>query len=208
MNTGAAFPETVELMQSVRNMVPHFVEVNADVVGSMALRGTPVDVVPVKSTTLAREATGMTGIKMRSWRDCCTENLWLPMHEATKALGATTVIRGQRLDESYKSPIRSGHVENGVTYEFPLEDWSEQDVNDYLKAQDVDVPSYYEFTKKSLDCWSCTAFLDEKPGLFAYMRTRHPEKYAHVKQKLLEVASITAKELAPLQAVLAEIGTE
>lgn len=206
MNTGAAFPETIELMASVRKMVPHFVEVNADVVGSIALHGAPVDVLPVKSSDMAYEITSMRGLRMRSWVDCCRENLWTPMDNACRELGATTIIRGQRLDEDYKAPATSGTVYNGVTYEFPIEGWTEQEVTAYLKDQDIPLPAYYDFTKKSLDCWACTAFLDEKPGLFAYMRERHPEKYAQVADKIREIARITVRELAPLQATLNELG--
>jgi hypothetical protein len=90
------------------------------------------------------------GIVIRPWVECCHNNIWRPMDVAARKLGAKRIYRGQRLSEHYKSPIRSGTVVDGVEYVFPLEGWSEQQVFDYLRENDVEAPSYYEQTTTSL----------------------------------------------------------
>jgi 3'-phosphoadenosine 5'-phosphosulfate sulfotransferase (PAPS reductase)/FAD synthetase len=203
MNTGAAFPETIELMERVRSQVPHFLEVKADVFGDIARHGWPSDVVPTSATAWGRAIRGETGIVIRPWVECCHNNIWRPMDVAARNLGAKRIYRGQRLSEHYKSPIRSGTVVDGVEYVFPLEGWSEQQVFDYLRANHVEVPAYYEQTTTSLDCWNCTAFLDAKIGQFKYMRDRHPDKLAVVQQHLLEMEHAVTKEMPNLEQAIA-----
>lgn len=204
MNAGAPFPETVALMESVRAMVPHFVESKANVELDIYENGWPVDVLPVKYGAGAGPLTDASGILMRPWNECCKTNIWEPMHKAALLLGATTIIRGQRNSERYKSPVRHGDEFFGIRYEFPLQEWSEQDVLNYLQEEEIELPAHYTETQTSLDCWLCTAYLDENAGKMRYMRNKHPEKYALVYGKLNQIAKATAKELVPLGQILTQ----
>lgn len=124
------------------------------------------------------------------------------MNDWMRALGVTHIIRGQRNEENYKSTIRDGHQEDGFTYHFPLQDWTEQQVFDYLKEQGIKIPKYYEYTNTSLDCWNCTAYLDAKIGQLRYMKKYHPEKYELVIDKLSEIRAVTMRALEPLKEAL------
>lgn len=188
MNTGAAFPETLAQMEWLRALVPNFVEIRSDVLTDIEQHGWPADVVPMRNTTWGKATTGESGIRMRSWWHCCTRNFWVPMHAKMLELGATRVYRGQRNSEDYKSPVRSGQIHDGIEYVFPLEGWSELDVAKYLSANDVPVPDHYAYTKKSLDCWCCTAYLDAKLDQARYLRQHHPEKSQIVMDKLQQIS--------------------
>jgi 3'-phosphoadenosine 5'-phosphosulfate sulfotransferase (PAPS reductase)/FAD synthetase len=202
LNTGAAFPETLELMERVRNEVPHFVEVKSDVFADINKFGWPSDLVPTQSTGWGKLATGTQGITLRPWYECCRNNFWMPLDQKCREMGVKRIYRGQRTSEQYKSPIRSGVVIEGIEYVFPLQNWSEQQVFDYLKQNDVQVPSYYEKTKSSLDCWNCTAYLDAKAEQIAYMRTEHPSKYRIVVEKLAEMRAATLESRTVLDEVV------
>lgn len=204
VNTGAAYPETLEQMRRVRQMVPHFLEVKSDQPANIARCGHPADVVPIRSTHYGRWATQTKTDApfLQSYLDCCNANIWKPMQDATMALGATLVIRGQRNSDDRKSPIRSGHQENGVTYWFPLEDWTEQRVREYLASQDVPLPTHYDYVNSSLDCWSCTAYMDDNAGRMRYMKERHPEMWKRYRPMLKTVVDAVRDELAPAQNAL------
>jgi phosphoadenosine phosphosulfate reductase len=199
LNTGAAFPETIAQMKEIAAMVPHFLEVRSDVASDIQEHGWPVDVVPVAHTERGMRFTGQQGIKLRSWLECCGRNFWAPLEAKMKEHGFTTIIRGQRNDEHYKGTVRHGDVVDGVTYELPLQDWSESDVFAFLEREGVAAPAYYEMTKSSLDCWLCTAFLDAKNPQMDYLQAKHPEQHALVRRVLGEIAGATAAALAPLE---------
>lgn len=200
MNTGAAFPETLAQMEKIRTLVPNFVEIKADVLADIQQEGWPSDVVPVRNTPWGKATTGEAGITMRSWWNCCTRNFWVPMHAKMLELGATRVYRGQRNDEDYKSPVRSGDKSDGIEYVFPIEGWSERKVAMYLSANDVEVPEHYGQTKKSLDCWCCTAYLDAKLDQLGYLREHHPQKAATVIGKLQQMHNAVTSAAEPVRA--------
>ncbi len=197
MNTGAAFPESLDLIDKIRRQVPHFVEVKADVLADVELNGHPVDVLPINSTALAQLWSGAK-MKMRPYTECCSANMWTPLAQKMKELGVTTIIRGQRIAEHYKSPLRDGAVIDGIKYEFPIQDWSDADVFAYLSREGVEIPGYYDYTGTSLDCWNCTAYLDAKLGQLKYMEQFHSEKHRIVKDNLTAIHAQITKELAPL----------
>jgi len=176
-NTGDAFPETIAQMQQIKAMVPNFVEANSDQPSQNARSGYPSDLVPVWDTDIGRLYHTGRMYKMQSAMACCNENIWIPMDKASRMLGATMVIRGQRDSETIKSSIRSGHEEGGITYLFPIQDWTREQVHDFLLKEGVPVPGNYDTMNTSLDCQHCTAYLAENRGKFTYMRERHAPLY-------------------------------
>ncbi len=194
VNTGAAYPETIEQMRKVREMVPHFLEVKSDQPSQIEANGLPADVVPIRSTVLGQRIHGPSTL-MQSFLGCCHDNLWKPAQDAIKALGATVVIRGQRNTDSRKSPIRSGHIEDGVKYLFPIQDWTEKQVRDYLTSQGVELPPHYAYFNSSLDCWNCTAYMDHNVGRAKHMREKHPDLWWQYKPMLSSVVNAVRDEL-------------
>jgi phosphoadenosine phosphosulfate reductase len=201
LNTGNPFPETVELMDAVRKLVPYFVEVRADQPVNVKEFGFPVDLIPFRNTALGHVMYGTSGVKMQSVSDCCTTNLWKPMHTFMQQRGFTTIIRGQRNSELMKSDVRNGHVANGVTYLMPLQDWSEDDVWEYLKKHDIPVPEHYKVTKTSLDCFDCSAYLHEH-GVQAWRKLKHPDMYKVVNERLHAAKAAIKDDIDNLDAIL------
>lgn len=204
MNAGAPFPETLALMDDIRHLVPHFREIRADVLADIEQNGLPVDTLPVKLSGWGKAFTDAPGPQMRTFMDCCAANVWRPMHQAMIEMGATVVIRGQRNAEGYKSPIPHGAIVEGMRFEFPLRDWTAQQVDEFLAAQGVQIPAYYAHSDKSLDCWNCTAYMDEKRGTLAYMRAHHREKYDHVIRNLKDIDIALNESMRPLRRALGD----
>jgi phosphoadenosine phosphosulfate reductase len=158
-NPGNPHASTRALMDSISKEVPHFLEVRGNQPDFVRHVGYPSDIVPVSMTKVGRMVEGTVGVNFVSAYECCYANLWAPMNAAMQVLGAKVVYRGQKACDERKSPIRDGYIEHGITYRFPLEDWSDADVMAYLGDR---VPEHYRNGEAtSRDCVDCTAFLDE-----------------------------------------------
>lgn len=201
VNTGAAFPETIAQMEEIRNLVPRFVELQT--AQSIESDGYPVDVLPIASTSIGQLMEGVHGRKFQSRYACCGAALWGPTQRAMREMGVTVVIRGQKSTDERKSNIRSGTVIEGIRYEFPLENWSDQDVIDYLASRGVELPRNYERMTTGLDCWNCTAYLDENAGKLDYMKQHHPEKHRIVQGVLSDLSQTLHRDLTPLREIKA-----
>jgi len=196
VNSGAAFPETIALMDRVRKMVPHFLEIEGK--QNIEAEGYPTDVLPIAATALGRMYEGHTGMRFQSRYSCCTAALWGPMVRAMREIGATTIIRGQKRSDVMKTPLQSGTVIEGIRYEFPLEDWTDADVLAYLRGKGIELPANYRYMANGLDCINCTAYLHEGKGRLQYMRENHPEKHREVQRVLGALWTTLHEELAPL----------
>jgi 3'-phosphoadenosine 5'-phosphosulfate sulfotransferase (PAPS reductase)/FAD synthetase len=162
LNTGAADEETYEYMMMWKERLPHFVELKSDQPSQVEAYGWPVDVLPVNNTHIGKHITGEEGPLMQPYLNCCASNIWFPLHEGVKALGVTRVIKGQRNDDEKKSVSRNGDTRDGITFEMPIQDWTEDDVWEYLDYIDADIaPGYIAGEKTGRDCWNCTAYLSD-----------------------------------------------
>jgi len=180
VNTGANFPEIVEMMEKVKDNVPHFFEIKTNQPESIKSKGYPVDVVPVNYTNLGQSVTSIKDLKLRSYFECCSENIWIPCNEEIYKLGITGIIRGQRNSEAHKAPIKSGHIENGIEYQFPIASWSDSEVIEYLRSKDVVIDERLSMAHSSLDCWNCTAYMADSSERFKYIKKHHPSKYESI----------------------------
>lgn len=163
VNSGAAYPETQEMMNKVKKVVPHFLEIKTNQPQQIEMNGYPSDIVPMTYTNIGQSVSGQRQVKIQSAFDCCSANLWQPAANAISLLGIKYVVRGQRKEEMRTSPIQHGEVVNGITYLFPLQDWNEVDVDRYLQVHNIPLPAYYsQGETKSRDCWNCTGYLDEQ----------------------------------------------
>lgn len=159
ISTDGAYPERDAYMKRVAEFYPHLNFVVKQTHRELDRYGAPVDVVPIRFTTMGNLIHG-TPVKYQPYTECCARAIWLPMHLAVKELGATVVYRGQRADDEYKAPIKNGHVEDGITYQFPIEQWSRESVVKYVENHCPELmPEYYQHEESSRDCWDCTAYL-------------------------------------------------
>lgn len=199
VNSGAAFPETVILMKKVRNLVPRFVEIHSSQPLDIIKNGYPVDVLPIRNLPVIMQFTGSRDIKLQPFFECCFRNLMTPMQERMKADGITLIVRGQRNDEKHKSTVRSGDVIDGFEFLFPIQDWTGEEVRNFVKLQEIGLPKNYEEMDTSLDCWDCTGYLEENIGKRRYMKREHPEMYRVVSDRLSMIAMETERDMKYLR---------
>lgn len=204
VNTGAPYPETVERMREWQSRVPHFLEIKSEQPAQIEKNGYPCDVVPLSYTPMGRGHVKSAGdFRLQSYFQCCAENIWIPMQLEMKKRGITKIIRGQRKDERRTNGTSSGYVEDGIEYIFPLEDWSEQQVFDYLRLVGAEIPEHYAREKTSRDCWDCTAFLDEN---VERIRNLPDDRRHEVLRRLAVINSAISIEMAPLEEALHACG--
>jgi 3'-phosphoadenosine 5'-phosphosulfate sulfotransferase (PAPS reductase)/FAD synthetase len=192
LNTGDAFPETIELWQKVVALVPNAVMIHGDQPQVIRLYGIPSDIVPAANTPMGVAAKG--GILMQDRYSCCLRSLMLPMHQRMKDDGITLVIRGQKNSDKLKAPIQSGHVEDGIEYLFPLEGWDDTDVFNYLQDEGVEVPRFYSMMTASPDCMSCSAYWEDDRA--AYLKLFHPDTYQEYQSRLNAISDATQDAIA------------
>lgn len=199
VNTGDAFPETIEQMAGIRAMVPNFMEIVSNQPANVTEWGWPVEALPMTRTPFGRLLDGHSHPLMQPYFNCCNANIWTPLQQAMVDLHATLLIRGTRLADARKTTVRSGTVMEGMEVLHPIEDWSSEQVKDFLGDR---LPAHYRDTDTSLDCMHCTAFLYENVGKMRYMAKNHPEAYEEVTRRIREIRDATVAELAYIDGAL------
>ncbi|MCH8313733.1 MAG: phosphoadenosine phosphosulfate reductase family protein [Nitrospinae bacterium] len=163
VDTGAVYPHVVEFVHDICKkwkMNLKVIKPKMVIEDYHKTYGLPSDMVPTERSPekmVFRKADGEQ--KIQSHMQCCLNMVWLPMRDAILAEEDKRVIRGiKKCDEHGTVP--DGHVDEfGIQYFFPIWDWSDQDVFDYLKKNNVSLPKHYEQVNSSFDCWLCTAHL-------------------------------------------------
>ena len=201
VNTGAAYPEVQRYMSKLSRTIPHFVVVRGRQPQNIALNGYPSDIVPIRYSPIGRHyVKSAETFKIQSAFDCCAANMWAPLQQAMRMLGITRVIRGQRRDEEYtNASVTNGSVVNGIEYVLPLENWTAEQVFDYLKKNNVEFPSYYSSEGTSHDCWNCTAYLSSYQKR---IQNLPPDARAEVERRLEQINTAVELELAPLKRLI------
>lgn len=186
-NPGAPHAETVAYMDRIRSMVPHFVELNGRQPEWIAAHGWPVDVVPVKASSAGAIGFDAPKVRMASFLDCCSANLWEPMRQYVIDTAPTLIIRGQRADESPRNRMTDAEVTvlGTVTYWHPLHDWTAAQVKEYIQAAGWELPPFYDIgAESSPDCWNCTAYIDHNRSRLRWMRRERPQMFAQIEPVL------------------------
>ena len=182
LNTGAAYPEMEAYMQMWKERLPGFVEVRSNQPEQVKEYGWPADVVPINSSAMWQSVSNQRGPLIQPYLACCMSNIWLPLHKAMIDMGVTTIIKGQRIEDGRKSPVRNGDVIDGITFLMPIENWTTEQVFDYLDEVGADLPPGYGLGEQTgRDCWDCTAYLDENKRRIENLPE---ERKAEVKRRL------------------------
>lgn len=196
VNTGKNYPEMLATIDMARAMCPNFVEVIVDRDGQNAYHGIPSDLVPINWTRLGQEVTHAKPVMIQSYLQCCYENIGANLQAYCKENGITELIRGQRSDEGHKSSARDGSVVDGITYRQPIENWTAQQVLDFV-AEHMPLPDHFRFQHSSMDCYDCTAFAAESRDRVAYTKAHHPALYVEyaarktaIHQALIELSNV------------------
>lgn len=201
LNTGACLPETIEQMKRVQAMVPNFVEITTNQPEQIERAGYPVDVLPLRNHATVGKLCGFDRPKLQSFLDCCYTNLMAPMHEAAKNSGATLIVRGQKRGDIHRGPYESGAVVAGIEYLFPVEDWTDEQVLDYVADSGL-LPEHYDQGNTSMDCWNCTAYLSENAWKLRYLYERYPDKADVLRLRLEMIEREIDEDMRHLRAAL------
>lgn len=189
VNTGDAFPETLAIAAQVREMVPHFVEIDGHQPDVIAAFGIPTDILSRNCTPIGIMC-GQSAVRMQDTYSCCGRVIMQPLHERMLADGVTLIIRGQRADDSHKAPVVSGDWENGIQYLFPIETWTDADVSEYLAKVGAPVHPCYETMTSCPDCMTCSGWWSD--GRAPFLKAHHPEAYAEYMRRLELIRASTA----------------
>jgi 3'-phosphoadenosine 5'-phosphosulfate sulfotransferase (PAPS reductase)/FAD synthetase len=193
VDTGKTFPETQQMVEYASTIVP-VVIVQTDQAAQNAREGIPSDVVPINWTKLGQMVTMPKPIMVQSYLSCCLENIAYPLIYKAKELKADEIVYGQRNEEKHKSTARNGDVMEGMVRIHPIEDWTREQVLDYL-ATKMEVPVHFHFSHSSLDCYDCTAYWGDTKDVVAFAKRRYPAFYEAYLQRLKALNFALSEEL-------------
>jgi phosphoadenosine phosphosulfate reductase len=181
-NPGDEFPE---LAEEVRKIPCQLIEVRGNAFED-ASQAYPVDILPLRCTIVGRAIQPESGtIALQSKFECCTKNFWWPMAQKVKELGITLLIRGQRRSEFLRAPILPGSKDvSGAEIWLPINDWTQEDVVNYLKGKGIDLPKYYAYMSAGPKCMHCTAWLADQKGKLPYLHRYHPKVAVEYKRRM------------------------
>jgi 3'-phosphoadenosine 5'-phosphosulfate sulfotransferase (PAPS reductase)/FAD synthetase len=190
VDTGDLLPEVREIVDMVEGMVPDFRRIETDSTTFMHTFGLPTDLRPCSSTAIGL-SLGLSKQRLVDRFDCCAFNLMKPMHDRMIADRVPLVIRGTKRADTARMAAESGDTSMGYELWLPLQDWSHDEVFEYLRSVDAPICRIYEHRVNSPECATCPAWTDERRA--SYLKQFHPELYQLYRVKLRTVAA----ELAP-----------
>lgn len=193
-NTGSPYPETLEIIEWVKAEVPFFVEIKGRQPQVIQMFGLPSDIVPASRTPLGIAVSGKSTQLIQDRYSCCARSMMNPTHERMVADGVTLIIRGQKDDDTYRSPLRSGSIVDGVELLFPIENWTHDDVMSYLTQKAVPIPRFYEHMDSAPDCMTCSAWWEN--GAVKYLKQFHPEAHREVSARLDIINAAVGEHIA------------
>jgi|SRR5687768_624268 len=193
VDTGKAYPETLEMVRYAEGIVP-VITVHTNQAEQNQREGIPADIVPIDWTRLGQSHTSAKPVMIQSYISCCFENIAYPLLTEAKGIGATEIVYGQRNEDSHKSTARNGDKIEGMTRLHPIENWTSQQVFDYL-ASVMEIPKHYAIKHSSLDCYDCTAFKSDSQDRWRYTLSTHPELYRKYAQRRDQLTQALADAL-------------
>jgi 3'-phosphoadenosine 5'-phosphosulfate sulfotransferase (PAPS reductase)/FAD synthetase len=182
-NTGKNYPEALGVIERARNLCPRWHEIRTDRARQWLVNGLPSGLVPIDWTVQGQVFTVEKSVKVQSYLQCCYENISGPLMQKTKALECDTVITGQRTDETRRGNRKSGDTVDGITFLHPIEGWTKAEVMAYLATQ-MEIPAHYAFEHSSLDCYDCTAYVENSIDRVSWMQSVHPQLHAQYAESM------------------------
>lgn len=182
VDTGKSYPETAEMVRYAAQHVL-MVTVYSDRAEQNEREGMPADVVPVDWTRIGQMLTSSKPVMIQNYLSCCWENISLPLLAKAAEIGATEIVYGQRNDEGHKSTSRNGDIVQGIVRLHPIEDWTSDQVMEYL-ASKMDIPAHYKIKHSSLDCYDCTAYRKDSGDRVRFTKKNHPEMYREYSERI------------------------
>jgi 3'-phosphoadenosine 5'-phosphosulfate sulfotransferase (PAPS reductase)/FAD synthetase len=200
VDTGDLLPEVREIVDMVAGMVPDFRRIETDSTTFMHTFGLPTDLRPCSSTAIGL-SLGLSKQRLVDRFDCCAFNLMAPMHKRMVEDRVPLVIRGTKRADTSRMAAVSGDTSLGYELWLPLQDWSHDEVFEYLRAVDAPICRVYEHKVNAPECATCTGWWNE--GRTEYLKKYHPDLYQIYRAKLAVVAAEVAPHWNELQKELA-----
>lgn len=186
VDTGDLLPEVREIVDMVEAMVPRFVRIETNVARWHEAVGLPSDLVPTSNTPVGL-AIGSSRRRIVDRYECCVANLMAPMHVAALENREPLVIRGTKRADFARLPAVSGDTSMGYELWLPLQEWSHEEVFEYLRSVDAPICRVYEHKVQAPECARCPAWWSE--GRAEYLQRYHPDLFAAYRAKLAAVAA-------------------
>jgi len=186
VDTGDLLPEVREVVAEVEAMVPRFVRIETHARDWTARFGLPSDLVPTTCTPVGL-AIGASKQLLVDRFVCCASNIMAPMNYRMQADGVTLAIRGTKRADLARLPAENGDTTLGYELWLPLQDWSHEQVFDYLREVGAPICRVYEDKVNAPECATCPAWWNE--GRADYLRKHHPDLFEIYAAKLRVVAS-------------------
>ena len=202
-DSGNSFPETIAQMEKVRAICPNFIIAHGNQPEVIERGGYPVDVLPMRNHSYISRMAQQNRLKLQGFFECCTNSFLLPMHQKALELGATTIIRGQKACDSHKSPLKNGDVVDGIQYLFPIEDWTDDQVMEFVKDSPL-LPTHYSEANTGLDCMHCTAYLADNQWKLNYLKRNYPETAKEVTRRLTLIQQEIRSDMQHIDALIGE----
>ncbi len=200
-DSGDSFPETIAQMERVREMCPHFAVAHGCQPEVIERGGYPVDVLPVRNYAGVQFLAQQYRPKLQGFMECCMNSFLIPMQQKAIELGATTIIRGQKSCDHHKSPLKNGDVVDGIEYLFPIEDWTDEQVMEFVKDSDL-LLAHYSEANTGLDCMHCTAYLADNQWKLPYLERNHPAAAAEVTRRLKLIQREVLADMRHLDSII------
>jgi 3'-phosphoadenosine 5'-phosphosulfate sulfotransferase (PAPS reductase)/FAD synthetase len=204
LDSGDMFPEQKAFIMDLQLLLQkpiRWVQGQQDMV--IQTMGIPSDLIPFENTAQSWTAGNAQQPLMQSKGDCCFHSKMKPMYDRMVEDGVTTIIRGQRKVDQYKGPLTSGDKVLGIEVWYPIENWSDQQVDDYLRYRGWMPPLYGHGLTRSGDCMTCSAWLgDQRP---AYLAKYHPKQARILEQRLQLIRDATRPKVLDLDASILQM---
>jgi 3'-phosphoadenosine 5'-phosphosulfate sulfotransferase (PAPS reductase)/FAD synthetase len=197
LNHGDQYPEIAAVVEMVGREVP-IVTVASDVHKIRTECGLPTDLLPADNTGMGRALTGRA-VALQGRFDCCTRAIMAPLHQRMLDDGITLIVRGVRAtDFSQDHEYMSGHVADGIELYYPIESWSDEQVNAFVNSCGIPLPRFYlHGMREAPECMGCTAWWGN--GANGYLRAFHPKKHEEVQRNIALVRSEIDRQFAQLK---------
>lgn len=202
IDTGDLCEEIREFILGVGKEVPNFVSITSDSRKWREENGWPSPVVPIDYTGLGQMVNGDKPISICAYLDCCKANIWDQIKPLVAHTKATAVLTGQKEADSAKDPRKNGTWIDGAQYFYPINDWSDDQVREYLVEIGITDPRFFT-DDTSIDCKTCTGY-PQYTARSAYIKTHHPEAHKEVQRRWRLIKQALQPSVAGLDAALNE----
>jgi 3'-phosphoadenosine 5'-phosphosulfate sulfotransferase (PAPS reductase)/FAD synthetase len=169
---------------------------------SLEEHGMPSDILPFENMEFFQfSLPDEKKQKLQLTLQCCGYNRFKPMHDAVIKSGIKLILRGSKGTDKRIS-AKDGYVdETGIEIRSPLWNWTDKDTYDYLKKENIELPSHYRKVPDSLDCWLCTGYLGPQwHGIerLKYIKSEHPEYWGMLRKRLVTVHDALREEVSSI----------